>query len=259
MHIELKEGSKPIRQKLQRMGKEQMLALKEEVDKLLKAGFIYPVDTTEWVSPVVVMPKKDGKWRVCVDFKPLNNATKKDPYPLPFIDEILDAVARYEHYSVCDGFSGYFQLQIAPKDQIKTTFITPWGSFYYKVLPFGLTNGRAHYQKRQNWVLSPFFGKFVKDFIDDFCIYSDRSLHCSRLESVFQRYDECGGQLNPKKCFLAQPRVKLLGHVVSENGIEADPEKVKALVMLPTPKDTKQLATFVHKVKYMSKFISLSS
>lgn len=259
LHIELREDAKPVRQKLRRMGREQMQALKEEVGKLLRAGFIAPVDTAEWVSPVVVTPKKDGRWRVCVDFKPLNAVTKKDPYPLPFIDEILDGVAGYERYSVCDGFSGYFQLKIAPEDQKKTTFITPWGCFYYKVLPFGLTNGPAYYQKRQNWVLVPFLNKCVKDFIDDFCVYSTRALHCSRLEEVFHRYDECGGQLNPKKCYLAQPRIKLLGHVVSENGIEADPDKVKALVLLASPKDTKQLATFIQKVKYMSRFIPLSS
>ena len=86
LHIELREGARPVRQRLRRMGQEQMAALKEEVDKLLKAGFIYPVETAEWVSTVVVTPKKDGRWRVCVDFKPLNAATKKDPYPLPFID-----------------------------------------------------------------------------------------------------------------------------------------------------------------------------
>ena len=117
LRIELKDGVKPVRQRLRRMGQEQMMALKEEVDKLLKAGFIYPVETAEWVSPVVVTPKKDGRWRVCVDFKPLNAATKKDPYPLPFIDQILDSVAGYERYSVCDGFSGYFQLKIAQEDQ----------------------------------------------------------------------------------------------------------------------------------------------
>ena len=228
LHIELKDGAQPVRQKLRRMGAEQMQALREEVDKLLKAGFIYPVDTAEWVSPVVVTPKKDGRWRICVDFKPLNAATKKDPYPLPFIDEILDSVAGYERYSICDGFSGYFQLKIAPEDQEKTTFITPWGCFCYKILPFGLTNGPASYQKQQNWVLAPFLGKFVKDFIDDFCIYSDRLLHCSKLQMVFKRYDECGGQLNPKKCHLAQPRVKLLGHVISQNGIDPN---LKAFTM----------------------------
>ena len=92
LHIDLREGVKPVRQRLRRMSQEQMAALKEEVNKLLSAGFIYPVETAEWVSPVVVAPKKDGKWRICVDFKPLNAATKKDPYPLPFIDQILDSV-----------------------------------------------------------------------------------------------------------------------------------------------------------------------
>ena len=86
------------------------------MDKLLKVGFIYPVETSEWVSPMVVAPKKDGKWRICVDFKPLNAATKKDPYPLPFVDQILDSVASYECHNVCDGSSSYFQLKIAPKD-----------------------------------------------------------------------------------------------------------------------------------------------
>ena len=87
-------------------------------------------------------------------------------------------------------------------------------------------------------MLAPFLSKFVKDFIDDFCVHSDRASHCAKLETIISRYDECGGQLNPKKCHLASPRVKLLGHIVSENGIEADPDKVKALVLLPSPRDS---------------------
>ena len=101
----------------------------------------------------------------------------------------------------------------------------PWGCFCYWVFPYGLTNGPPFLQKRENWFLSPFIDRFVKDFIDDFCIYSSGVEHCEKLEMVLARYDECGGQLNPKKCHLGQPRVKLLGHVVSENGIEADPDK----------------------------------
>ena len=108
-------------------------------------------------------------------------------------------------------------------------------------------------------MFSPFLGKLFKDFIDVFCIYSLRVDHCSRLKEVFNRYDEYGGQLNPKRDHLAQPRVKLLGHMISENGIEADPKKVKALMFLPSPKDSKQLSTFIHKVKYMFRFIPLSS
>ena len=96
-------------------------------------------------------------------------------------------------------------------------------------------------------------------FIDDFCVYSTRVEHCEQLEMVLKHYDDCGGQLNPKKCFFAQPRVKLLGHMVSENGIEADPDKVKAIMLLPSPQSTKQLATFIQKVKYMARFIPFSS
>ncbi|MCO5555449.1 hypothetical protein L7F22_008994 [Adiantum nelumboides] len=165
--IELVEGEKPVRQKLRRMGKDQMNALKEEVDKLLNAGFIVPVDNAEWVSPVVVTPKKDGRWRVCIDYKPSNAVTKKDPYPLPFIDQLLDTVAGFERYSVCDGYSRNFQLILAPEDRKKTTFITPWGCFCFCCLPFGLTNGRltngpGAFERKVDWVLNPFLGKFVK-------------------------------------------------------------------------------------------------
>ena len=191
--IELIEGAKPVRQKLRRMGKEQMNALREEVDKLLEAGFIVPVDNAEWVSPVVVTPKKDGRWRICIDYKPLNAVTKKDPYPLPFIDLILDSVAGFERYSVCDGYSGYFQLTLAPEDRKKTTFITPWGCFCYCVLPFGFTNGPGNYERKVDWVFAPFLGKFIKGFIDDFCVYSSRKDHAQKLEMAFARYDECGG------------------------------------------------------------------
>ncbi|MCO5573990.1 hypothetical protein L7F22_027768 [Adiantum nelumboides] len=154
---------------------------------------------------------------------------------------------------------GKTKLTLAQEDQKKTTFITPWGCFCYRVLPFGLMNGCAWYQKRVNKVFPPILGKFVKDLIDEFCVYSTRKDHCSKLEVAFKKYDEGGSQLNPKKCYLAQPRVKFLGHMISKNGIEADPDKVKALILLPSPKDTKKLATFLQKVKYMSRFIPLSS
>ena len=137
--------------------------------KLLKVGFTCLVETIEWVSPIVVDPKRDGRWRICVDFKPLNATTKKDPYSLPFIDQILNSLAGYERYSVCDGFSGYFQLKIR-----KTSFITPWGCFFYTVLPFGLKNGLSHYQKRENWALSPYIGSCDRDFTDNFCVFSIR-------------------------------------------------------------------------------------
>lgn len=138
--VELVPGAKTIAQKLRRMGVVQRDALLAEVNKLLRAGFIYPVENSEWVSLVVVTPKNNCKWRICVDYKPLNVATKRGHFPLPFQDKILNKVAGYERYTVCDGYSGYFQIRIAEEDQKKTTFITPWGCFAYRVMPFGLTN-----------------------------------------------------------------------------------------------------------------------
>ena len=108
-------------QKLQRLGRIQQEALLGEVRKLTQAGFIYPVEDSKWVSPVVVTPKKNGKWQICVDYKPLNAATKRDHFPLPLQDKILNEVARHERYTVCDSYSGYFQISIAKDDQKKTT------------------------------------------------------------------------------------------------------------------------------------------
>ena len=118
------------------------LALKdivmEDLRKLLDAGFIYPISDSEWVSPLVLVPKKNGTWRICVYYRELNKATKKDHFPLPFIDQVLDGLAGKQFFSFLDGFSGYNHIQISPKDQDKTTFTYPWGTFAYQVLPFGL-------------------------------------------------------------------------------------------------------------------------
>ena len=103
----------------------------------METGFIYPISDSEWVSPLVIVPNKNGKWRVCVDYRELNKETQKDYFPLPFIDQILDTLSRKKFFSFLDGFSGYNQIQIAPEDQDKTTFTYPWGNFAYRMLPFG--------------------------------------------------------------------------------------------------------------------------
>ena len=123
-HIILEEGAKPIRQRQRRLNPKYSLLVKEELDKLLDIGFIYPVPFSEWVSPIVIIPKKNGKLRICQDFCALNKATKKDYFLLPFTDAILDAVAGHECYSFLDGFLGYNQVQIAQEDKVKTTFTT---------------------------------------------------------------------------------------------------------------------------------------
>lgn len=192
-HITLKNEVMPRAQKLRRLGVIKEQALLKEVRKLLAAGFIYPVDNSEWVSPVVVTPKKNGKWRVCVDYRPLNQATKRDHFPLPFQDEILNEVAGHEKYTICDGYSGYFQIRIAEEDQNKTTFITPWGCYAFRVMPFGLTNAPATFQRFMNFVFQDFFGKSIRVFINDFGIYSSRALHITKVGEGLKRINDLGG------------------------------------------------------------------
>jgi hypothetical protein len=158
--------AKPVRQKLRPVNPRKAAAIKAEVEKLLKAGFIYPIHLTEWVSNPVPVDKKQGTIRVCTDFHDLNKACPKDNYPTPFIDQIIDECAGCEAFSFMDGFSGYNQIQIKPEDQHKTTFICPWGTFAYRKMPFGLKNAGATFQ----WAMSFAFHDLkhiVEAYLDD--------------------------------------------------------------------------------------------
>ena len=219
----------------------------------MKTSFIYLVDDVEWISPIFIVPNKGNKWRICVEFFPLNATTKRHQYPLPFQDELLENVASHERYSVGDGFSGYFQIRIVEEDKKKTIFITPWGVFCYRVMPYGLLNAYASFQSWMDKVLGPYLGSFVRVLMDDFCVFSDRWIHVHKLEEVFKRIDDDGGKLNPSKCKIAQNKVILLGHEISENGIAPDPSKVECLLMMDSPTNTKQLMSFVQKVRYLSR------
>jgi hypothetical protein len=143
--IELLPNAKPNRAKQGRWNPRYTAMVKEELDKLLKTRFIRPVEITEWVFPVVLALKKNGKLRVCVNYKALNKVTKKDRYPLPFCEEILEKVVGHEMYTFGDGYKGYHQVKIAPKDQLKTTFTMPWGTFYYTVMPLVCAMFQGHF------------------------------------------------------------------------------------------------------------------
>jgi hypothetical protein len=141
-------------------------AIKAEVEKLLKAGFIYPIHLTEWVSNPVPVDKKQGTIRVCTDFRDLNKACPKENYPTPFIDQIIDECAGCEAFSFMDGFSGYNQIQIKPEDQHKTTFICPWGTFAYRKMPFGLKNAGATFQRAMSFAFHD-LKHIVEAYLDD--------------------------------------------------------------------------------------------
>ncbi|XP_073268737.1 uncharacterized protein [Populus alba] len=145
--LPLIEGCKPVKQKLRRTRPDILIKVKEEITKQWDAGFLEVVDYSQWVSNIVVVPKKDNKIRVCVDFRDLNKASPKDNFPLPHIDVLVDNAAKSSTYSFMDGFSGYNQIKMAEQDKKKTTFVTPWGTYCYKVMPFGLKNAGATYQR----------------------------------------------------------------------------------------------------------------
>jgi hypothetical protein len=259
-HIDLTEGSLPVRQRQYRLNPKYSLMVKEEIDRLLEAGFIYPVNNSEWVSPIVVVPKKVGtdgkvKIRVCQDFRKLNASTKKDYFPLPFTDIILDHVAGHECYSFLDGFSGYNQVSIRNCDQLKTTFTTEWGTFAFTRMPFGLCNAPGTFQRLMMDIFKDFLRHFIEVFIDDFAVFSDRKDHLGYLRKTFQRCRETSLKLHPGKCFFGMDSGLLLGHVVSQTGLQVDLEKVKAILTLLPPTNIREIRGFLGCVGYYRRFI----
>ncbi len=175
--------------------------VKEELQKLLDAGLIYRIFDNEWVSPLVLVPKKNGKWRICVDYRELNKATKKDHFPLPFIDQVLDGLAGKKFFSFLDGFSRYNQIQISPEDQDKTTFTCPWGTFSYWVLPFGLCNAPATFQRAVLSIFVELVHDSVEIYMDDFTPYGSNFQEAlTNLEKVLTKCTEMNLSLSPKKC-----------------------------------------------------------
>jgi len=190
--------------------------VKEEVEKQLQAGFIQVSDYSEWVSNMVPVLKKNGKIRVCADFRDLNKASPKDDFPLPHIDILVDNTADHAMLSFMDGYAGYNQIKMAKEDVSKTAFITPWGTFAYTVMPFGLINAGATYQRTAQTLLHDMMHKEVEVYVDDMIVKSkEREDHIKNLRKIFIRIREHKLRLNPAKCTFGVSSGKLLGHVVS--------------------------------------------
>jgi hypothetical protein len=165
--------------------------VKEELQKLLQANHIYPILDSQWVSPLVIVPKKNDKWRICVDFRELNKATHRDYFPLPFIDQVLDTLSRKKYFSFLDGFSGYNQIQIEPEDQDKTTFTYPWGNYDYRVLPFGICNAPTTFQRVVLAIFYDLTNDCIEVYMDDFTVHgNDFQESLTSLEKVLIRCKE---------------------------------------------------------------------
>ena len=226
----------PKKQKLRRMNPEMSLKIKEEVMKQWEAGFLEVAKYPQWVANVVPVPKKDGRVRMCVDYRDLNRASPKDDFPLPHIDVLVDNTARSHRYSFMDGYSGYNQIPMHPEDKVKMTFITPWGTFCYKVMPFGLKNAGATYQRAMVVLFHDMMHKEVEVYVDDMVAKSaEGESHVNVLRKLFERLRNYKLRLNPNKCVFGASSGKLLGFIVSKKGIEVDPDKIKAIHDMTPP------------------------
>ena len=178
---------KPVKQKRRHFNTERNAAVQEEIDKLLKAGFIRESRYPEWIANVVMVTKSNGKWRMCVDYTDLNRACPKDSFPLPKIDQLIDSTAGNKLLSFMDAFSGYSQIVMHPSDQDKTSFITRQGLYCYKVMPFGLKNASATYQRMVNKLFREQIGRSMEVYIDDMITKSpEAGQHTGDLRQTFQ-------------------------------------------------------------------------
>jgi hypothetical protein len=248
-------GAKPVRQRLHPVHPRKAVDIKLEVEKLLKAGFIYPVALTEWVSNPVPIDKKGGSIRVCVDYRDINKGCPKDNFPTPFVDQIVDDCAGSKIFSLMDGFSGYNQINIAPEDQHKTTFICHWVTFTYKKLPFGLKNAGATFQRAMSYAFHD-IKHIVQPYLDDFPAHSVRRVdHPMHLRAIFLRCRFYRIRLNPHKCVFCVESGHLLGFIVSRHGIQVDPIKVETILNLPPPSSLRQLQSLQGKENFLCRFI----
>jgi hypothetical protein len=272
--IYLEENAKPFREMQRRLNPNRKEVVKNEVIKLLDNGIIYPISDSKWVSPTQVVPKKSGVtvitnekneliptktitgWRMCIDYRKLNSMTRKDHFPLPFMDQILERVVGHEFYCFLDGYSGYNQIEIALEDQEKTTFTCPFGTFAYQRMPFGLCNAPATFQICMLSIFSDMVERFLEIFMDDFSVFGDSFYDClTNLEKVLSRYEEKNLVLNWEKCHFMVTNDIVLGHIVSSEGIEVDKSKMKLIANLPTPKSIKDVRSFLGHAGFYRRFI----
>ncbi|XP_054811516.1 uncharacterized protein LOC129312805 [Prosopis cineraria] len=247
----------PKKQKLRRMNTGVSLQIKEEVIKQLEAGFLEVVTYPQWVANIVPVPKKDGRIRMCVDYRNLNNASPKDDFPLPHIDVLVDNTARSYRYSFMDGYSGYNQIPMHEKDKEKTTFTTQWGTYCYRVMPFGLKNAGATYQRAMVALFHDMMHKEIEVYVDDMVAKSaENKSHVGVLRKLFGRLREYRLRLNPNKCIFGALSGKLLGFIVSRKGIEVDPDKVRAIREMPSPQTEKEVRSFLGRLNYIARFIA---
>jgi hypothetical protein len=231
---------RPRKQKLRKMSNDKAEGARNEVKRLLSAGIIREVTYPEWLANTVMVKKANGKWRMCIDFTYLNKACPKDEFPLPRIDSLVDAAATSELMSLLDCYLGYHQIWMKKKDEPKTSFITPSGTYCYHRMPEGLKNARGSFSRMTSKVLSSQIRRNVLTYVDDIIVKSTKQEnHIVDLQETFANFRKAGLKLNPEKCVFGVKKGKFLGCLVSTKGIEANPSKIEAILRMEPPRTRK--------------------
>ncbi|KAK3098956.1 hypothetical protein FSP39_024662 [Pinctada imbricata] len=248
--------AKPVRQPARRTPLGFMKEEEEHLKKLLDKGIVVP-SKSNWASPVVLVRKKDGSVRWCVDYRRLNQLSTKDAYPIPKIDECLDTLSGATLFSTLDLMWGYHQIEVAPDARPKTAFITKYGLFEFTRMPFGLSGAPSTFQRVMELVLQGLQWTSLLIYLDDVIVTGkDFNEHLDRLREVFERFRLHGLKLKAKKCQLFQTQVLFLGHIVSCEGVSTNPEVVMDVVNWPTPRSVKELQAFLGLSNYYRRFIN---
>lgn len=227
--------------------------IRDEIDKMLKAGIIKPA-TSSWSFPVVIATKKDGKPRFCVDYRMLNQRIKPSRWPIPHIEEIFDELKGSRLFTTLDLFQGYWQVKMAEACKEHTTFVTRYGTFSFEVMPFGLINAPATFQKMMDHILRDL--PFARAYLDDVVIHSKTlEEHLEHLQLVFERLRQHQLKLRVEKCSFCSENVELLGHVVTSDGVKTDPKKIEAVREAPVPQDRGAVRSFLGLAGYYRRFI----
>ncbi|UYV84885.1 K02A2.6-like, partial [Cordylochernes scorpioides] len=247
--------SNPIKQAPHRIPLARRQEAETLVKEMLDQNIIEP-SSSPWVSPVVLVKKKDGSTRFCVDYRKLNDITKKDSYPFPRIIAILDTLAGSQWFSTLDLKSGYWQVEMHSDDKEKTAFTTGSGLWQFNVMPFGLCNAPATFERLMEAVLQGLATETCMVYLDDIIVLGKNfEEHLSNIEKVFKRLEAANLKLSPKKCKLFKKEVAYLGHIISAEGVQTDPKKTETVRMWPTPKDLTQLRSFLGLCTYYRRFI----
>ena len=252
--IELKPNTRPVRLMPYRCNPEKAELVKKEIEEMKKMGVIED-SSSPWSSPIVLIPKQDGSWRFCVDYRKVNSVTVADAFPLPRIDDLIDRIGSARFLTKIDLSRGYWQVPLDEESAPVSAFVTPFGLFQWKYMPFGLCNAPATFQKLVAKVIAG-LEQFVGAYLDDIIIFSNTwSDHIKHIKSVLQRIQNAGLTIKRSKCVFASASVEYLGHVVGLNKVQPRQIKVEAILHFPQPRDRKQLRSFLGAAGYYRRFI----